>query len=67
MRFVILRPWEAIFTDSGKALQVLSYKGRIFLGGSIVRGGAVTVEEDLELEAQPEPLIVKVWGKSTAD
>ncbi|ESO98803.1 hypothetical protein LOTGIDRAFT_203681 [Lottia gigantea] len=32
--------------------------GQIFLGGSITRGGPVTVTKDSELKKQPEPLII---------
>nr|DBA13845.1 TPA: hypothetical protein GDO54_004879 [Pyxicephalus adspersus] len=34
--------------------------GQIFLGGSITKGGAVKVLEDQELNAQPEPRIIKI-------
>ncbi|XP_043243670.1 methanethiol oxidase-like [Amphibalanus amphitrite] len=33
--------------------------GQVFLGGSIVRGGPVTVTRDTELTAQPEPVYIK--------
>ncbi|XP_068107567.1 methanethiol oxidase-like isoform X2 [Hyperolius riggenbachi] len=33
--------------------------GQVFLGGSIVHGGPITVLEDEELGSQPDPLIVK--------
>ncbi|KAM4690784.1 methanethiol oxidase [Rhinophrynus dorsalis] len=33
--------------------------GQIFLGGSIIKGGPVTVLEDKELKVQPDPLILK--------
>ncbi|NXX46052.1 SBP1 oxidase, partial [Tricholaema leucomelas] len=33
--------------------------GQVFLGGSITRGGAVTVLEDKELQCQPEPLVIQ--------
>lgn len=32
----------------------------MFVGGSILRGGPVTVCRDEELKCQPEPLVVKV-------
>ncbi|XP_029393900.1 methanethiol oxidase [Mus pahari] len=35
------------------------WQSRIFLGGSIVKGGSVQVLEDQELTCQPEPLVVK--------
>ncbi|KAM7028896.1 methanethiol oxidase-like [Acridotheres tristis] len=33
--------------------------GQVFVGGSILRGGPVTVCRDEELKGQPEPLVVK--------
>ncbi|XP_063213643.1 methanethiol oxidase-like [Chroicocephalus ridibundus] len=33
--------------------------GQVFVGGSILRGGPVTVCRDEELKCQPEPLVVK--------
>ncbi|XP_077320005.1 LOW QUALITY PROTEIN: methanethiol oxidase-like [Lithobates pipiens] len=33
--------------------------GQIFLGGSIVKGGAVKVLEDQELKCQPDPVFIK--------
>ncbi|NWV04882.1 SBP1 oxidase, partial [Ptilonorhynchus violaceus] len=33
--------------------------GQVFLGGSISKGGPVTVLEDRELQAQPEPLVIQ--------
>ncbi|NXK43284.1 SBP1A oxidase, partial [Piprites chloris] len=33
--------------------------GQVFLGGSISRGGPVTVLEDKELQCQPEPLVIQ--------
>ncbi|XP_041267092.1 methanethiol oxidase-like, partial [Onychostruthus taczanowskii] len=36
--------------------------GQVFVGGSILRGGPVTVCRDEELKCQPEPLVVKVSG-----
>lgn len=33
--------------------------GQVFIGGSIVKGGLVTVTNDTELKCQPEPLYVK--------
>ncbi|XP_055648232.1 methanethiol oxidase-like isoform X3 [Falco peregrinus] len=33
--------------------------GQVFLGGSITKGGPVTVVEDKELQCQPEPLVIK--------
>ncbi|CEL96651.1 unnamed protein product [Vitrella brassicaformis CCMP3155] len=33
--------------------------GQVFISGSIVKGGAVAVTEDPELDSQPEPLYVK--------
>ncbi|KAG8548560.1 hypothetical protein GDO81_024957 [Engystomops pustulosus] len=33
--------------------------GQVFIGGSIVKGGLVTVVEDTELDNQPDPLIIK--------
>ncbi|KAM4880618.1 methanethiol oxidase-like [Sylvia borin] len=33
--------------------------GQVFVGGSVLRGGPVTVCRDEELKAQPEPLVVK--------
>jgi len=33
--------------------------GQIFLGGSILKGGPVTVTEDTELKEQPDPVYVK--------
>ncbi|NWT12436.1 SBP1 oxidase, partial [Vireo altiloquus] len=33
--------------------------GQVFLGGSICKGGAVTVLEDQELQEQPEPCVVQ--------
>ncbi|KAM6294234.1 methanethiol oxidase-like [Aegotheles albertisi] len=33
--------------------------GQVFVGGSILRGGCVTVCRDEELKCQPEPLVVK--------
>ncbi|KAM9294669.1 methanethiol oxidase-like [Gastrophryne carolinensis] len=33
--------------------------GQVFIGGSVFRGGPVTVSEDEELQYQPDPLIVK--------
>uniref|UniRef100_A0A8D2PK65 Methanethiol oxidase n=1 Tax=Zosterops lateralis melanops TaxID=1220523 RepID=A0A8D2PK65_ZOSLA len=34
--------------------------GQVFVGGSITRGGPVTVCEDQELQSQPEPLVIQV-------
>ncbi|KAG8146976.1 putative Selenium binding protein [Naja naja] len=33
--------------------------GQVFLGGSIVKGGAVKVIDDLELDWQPDPFVIK--------
>ncbi|XP_027575606.2 methanethiol oxidase isoform X1 [Pipra filicauda] len=33
--------------------------GQVFLGGSIARGGPVTVLEDKELQCQPEPFVIQ--------
>ncbi|NWR39221.1 SBP1A oxidase, partial [Tachuris rubrigastra] len=33
--------------------------GQVFLGGSICRGGPVTVLEDKELQCQPEPFVIQ--------
>ncbi|NWR95897.1 SBP1 oxidase, partial [Furnarius figulus] len=33
--------------------------GQVFLGGSITKGGTVTVLEDQELQAQPEPFVIQ--------
>ncbi|KFV76582.1 Selenium-binding protein 1-A, partial [Dryobates pubescens] len=33
--------------------------GQVFLGGSITKGGAVTVVEDKELQCQPEPFVIQ--------
>ncbi|XP_053134214.1 methanethiol oxidase-like isoform X2 [Hemicordylus capensis] len=33
--------------------------GQVFVGGSIVRGGPVTVTEDQELDCQPEPFVIQ--------
>lgn len=33
---------------------------QVFLGGSIIKGGPVTVVEDKELQCQPEPFVIKV-------
>ncbi|XP_073465266.1 methanethiol oxidase-like [Aquarana catesbeiana] len=33
--------------------------GQIFLGGSILKGGAVKVLEDQELKCQPDPVFIK--------
>ncbi|KAM6331195.1 LOW QUALITY PROTEIN: methanethiol oxidase-like [Alca torda] len=33
--------------------------GQVFLGGSITKGGPVTVVEDKELQCQPEPFVIK--------
>uniref|UniRef100_A0A803W3F1 Methanethiol oxidase n=1 Tax=Ficedula albicollis TaxID=59894 RepID=A0A803W3F1_FICAL len=44
--------WLMPKPDSPRALQV-------FVGGSILRGGPVTVCRDEELKGQPEPLVVK--------
>uniref|UniRef100_A0A8C3CQM8 Methanethiol oxidase n=1 Tax=Cairina moschata TaxID=8855 RepID=A0A8C3CQM8_CAIMO len=33
--------------------------GQVFLGGSIIKGGPVTVVEDKELQCQPEPFVIK--------
>lgn len=33
---------------------------QVFVGGSMLRGGPVTVCRDEELKCQPEPLVVKV-------
>ncbi|KAM7028816.1 methanethiol oxidase-like isoform 2-T3 [Acridotheres tristis] len=33
--------------------------GQVFLGGSICKGGAVTVLEDQELQEQPEPCVIQ--------
>lgn len=33
---------------------------QVFLGGSITKGGPVTVVEDKELQCQPEPFVIKV-------
>uniref|UniRef100_A0A7M4FW51 Methanethiol oxidase n=1 Tax=Crocodylus porosus TaxID=8502 RepID=A0A7M4FW51_CROPO len=38
--------------------------GQVFLGGSITRGGPVTVLEDPELQCPPEPFVIK--GKKVA-
>ncbi|XP_006036308.1 methanethiol oxidase isoform X1 [Alligator sinensis] len=38
--------------------------GQVFLGGSIIRGGPVTVLEDPELQCPPEPFVIK--GKKVA-
>ncbi|XP_064588542.1 methanethiol oxidase-like [Zonotrichia leucophrys gambelii] len=43
--------------------------GQVFVGGSILRGGPVTVCRDEELKCQPEPLVVKckrVYGGPAA-
>ena len=32
---------------------------QVWVGGSIVKGGPVTVTEDSELSEQPDPLVVK--------
>ncbi|XP_078526811.1 methanethiol oxidase-like [Lissotriton helveticus] len=42
-------------TDTKKPKMV----GQVFLGGSIVKGGPVTVVKDQELKSQPEPLVIK--------
>ncbi|PKU30436.1 selenium-binding protein 1-a-like [Limosa lapponica baueri] len=34
--------------------------GQVFLGGSIAKGGPVTVVEDKELQCQPEPFVIRV-------
>nr|XP_056709184.1 methanethiol oxidase-like isoform X2 [Euleptes europaea] len=39
--------------------------GQVFVGGSIPKGGAVTVLEDLELDCQPDPFMIqgrRVYG-----
>lgn len=36
---------------------------QVFVGGSILRGGPVTVCRDEELKCQPEPLVVKVSAR----
>ncbi|NWX22549.1 SBP1 oxidase, partial [Aegotheles bennettii] len=33
--------------------------GQVFLGGSVAKGGPVTVVEDQELQCQPEPFVIK--------
>ncbi|XP_010139441.1 PREDICTED: selenium-binding protein 1 [Buceros rhinoceros silvestris] len=33
--------------------------GQVFVGGSIAKGGHVTVVEDKELQSQPEPFVIK--------
>lgn len=34
------------------------------MGGSIAKGGRVTVVEDKELQSQPEPFVIKVSSSS---
>ncbi|XP_016159465.1 PREDICTED: selenium-binding protein 1, partial [Ficedula albicollis] len=51
--FVRVRAGSCGFVRSGAA------PGTVFVGGSILRGGPVTVCRDEELKGQPEPLVVK--------
>lgn len=39
---------------------------QVFVGGSILRGGPVTVCRDEELKCQPEPLVIKVSAAASA-
>lgn len=48
--------FEGIHSDFPWIFMVL----QVFLGGSISKGGAVTVVEDRELRDQPEPCVIQV-------
>lgn len=43
-----------------KATRLPLPRVQVFVGGSILRGGPVTVCRDEELKCQPDPLVIKV-------
>lgn len=56
----MLLPYQYLVVVTRQATHLPLPCFQVFVGGSILRGGPVTVCRDEELKCQPEPLVIKV-------